>query len=73
MIRLFKKRQKKTTEESRYEGFDHCAGELSAFAIVQGIFILSLKKTDNIVKHKPENVERFYHWLRENGVREIHG
>ena len=71
MIKLFKRKTGKEAAPVKFPGFLYASSEISAFAVVSCLFIISLKTSERIVKHKPEEPVRFYLWLKENGAREV--
>ena len=65
---FFRNRKKK--QPSYYEGFEHNAGQLSAYLYNFGFFIISLKNGD-IIRYYPEDVKAFAQWLKDNKVRNV--
>ncbi len=55
---------------NQYPGFNHIAGNISAFLLCIDIFIILLKD-DSIIQFVADNKEQFRHWLLENNVREV--
>lgn len=53
-----------------YKGFLYQPGELSAFAVTYGIFVISLKN-GSIIHYTPEDEDAFYNWLVSLNVREV--
>lgn len=55
---------------NRFEGFAHSAAELSAYAFSIDTFVISLK-TEEIIRHSPEDVVAFQLWLDAHGIRNV--
>lgn len=53
-----------------YKGFLYQPGELSAFAVTYGIFVISLKN-GSIIHYTPDDEEGFYNWLMSVNIREV--
>lgn len=54
-----------------YPNLKYPVEELSAYSIAIGIFVISLKSDDDIIRFEPSDVEHFKKWLKQNNVRNI--
>jgi hypothetical protein len=58
------------TVNNTYPALKFPASELSAFGFISNFFSISLRN-GNIIHFMPDDVESFYNWLLEHGVRDI--
>lgn len=59
-----------TTTDMYYPGFAYGAGELSAYILSLGIFIISLRN-GRVVNHTPADAADFRLWLSAHHIRDI--
>lgn len=58
------------TFTTRFAGFPHEAGELSAYIFSVDTFIISLKN-EEVIRYTSTEPENFRNWLEHHGIRNI--
>ncbi len=65
------KRKEKEKEYSTYPGFPYHSGQLVAYLAHKHYFIIALKEKDPVIRHQPDNVQKFRDWLIANKIRDV--